>query len=163
MFQFKVVSDGEFREAQIIVKSDIFSACFTPLAYLPEYDKIDVNVPKCELVFCTDDGYVGLEWDEKEVRIQLSNFSTLEVGVKKSLLDWIKYEQEEDIFNQKTQQIEDEKEKALKSVIVKKVIKRKKSSESQKIEEKAKKEMESFGQGNEIFKFMQKRLSFFEK
>ena len=41
-------------------------------------------MPKCELVFCTDDGYVGLEWDEKEVRIQMSNFSTLEVGVKKS-------------------------------------------------------------------------------
>ena len=39
MFQFKVVSNGEFRQARLDIKSDIFSACFEPEGELPELDK----------------------------------------------------------------------------------------------------------------------------
>lgn len=127
MFSFEVNEVGdECRQAKFNIKSDNFTVSFIPEANLPKYKTIDVNAAKGKLVFCKYDGFVSLEWDEKNVYLSLSSFGcdkgSMDVQVtkaddslKKALIDWIDFQTKESALEVTLKEIDQRKTKKIKS------------------------------------------------
>lgn len=95
----------------IKITSPHFNGNFIPGDRLPKFDSIDVNVPKCRLIFTQSDGEVSLAWDTNKVSFDFCSFEagkgSFDVNIPKSddslklaLTEWIEYEKQKTTVNE---------------------------------------------------------------
>jgi len=127
MFAFDVqVIYSEIRRPYLSIKSPSFNGSFRPEHRLPQIQKIDAMAPKGALWFSSDS--VVLKWDEKKVDIKLSAWGDdaggemefeipkIDDSLQQAVQDWIDFEKEENLLEQKCELINSEKQLALEAI-----------------------------------------------